>query len=48
MKKLIALILTTLLVLSCMTACASGKTLADVQEAGKLTIATSPDFPPFE
>ena len=48
MKKLIALILTTLLVLSCMTACASGKTLADVQKAGKLTIATSPDFPPFE
>ena len=48
MKKLIALILTTLLVLSCMTACASGKTLADVQDAGKLTIATCPDFPPFE
>ena len=48
MKKLIALILTTLLVLSCMTASASGKTLADVQAAGKLPIATSPDFPPFE
>ena len=48
MKKLIALILTTLLVLSCMPACASAKTLADVQDAGKLTIATSPDFPPFE
>ena len=48
MKKLIALILTAMLVLSCMTACSSGKTLADVQKAGKLTIATSPDFPPFE
>ena len=48
MKKLIALILATLMVLSCMTACSSGKTLADVQKAGKLTIATSPDFPPFE
>ena len=27
---------------------AKGKTLADVKAAGKLTIATSPDFPPFE
>ena len=48
MKKLIALILTTLLVLSCLTACSSGKTLADIEKAGKLTVATSPDFPPFE
>ena len=48
MKKLIAIALTTLMLLSCLTACSSGKTLADVQEAGKLTIATSPDFPPFE
>ncbi|MBO4558697.1 MAG: transporter substrate-binding domain-containing protein, partial [Lachnospiraceae bacterium] len=27
---------------------ASGKTLADIKAAGKLVIATSPDFPPFE
>ena len=27
---------------------ASGKTLADIKEAGKLIVATSPDFPPFE
>ena len=27
---------------------AKGKTLAEVKEAGKLVIATSPDFPPFE
>ena len=33
----------------CLTACsAKGPTLADVQKAGKLTVATSPDFPPFE
>ena len=29
-------------------ASAAGKTLADVKAAGKLTVATSPDFPPFE
>jgi polar amino acid transport system substrate-binding protein len=49
MKKLFAVVLCALMILSCLTACgASGKTLADVQKAGKLTIATSPDFPPFE
>jgi len=49
MKKFIALLLAVLLMASCLTACgASGKTLADIQKAGKLTIATSPDFPPFE
>ena len=49
MKKLFAIVLTALMLLSCLTACgASGKTLEDVKKAGKLTIATSPDFPPFE
>ena len=49
MKKLFVIILAALMLLSCLTACgASGKTLADIQKAGKLTIATSPDFPPFE
>ena len=49
MKKLFVIALSLLMILSCLTACGgSGKTLADVQKAGKLTIATSPDFPPFE
>ena len=49
MKKFFAIALAALLLLSCLTACgASGKTLADVKKAGKLTVATSPDFPPFE
>lgn len=50
MKKFIAIVLATLLALACFAGCGSstGTTLADVQKAGKLTIATSPDFPPFE
>ena len=50
MKKIIALTLTMLLVLSLFAGCGgkTGTTLADVQKSGKLTIATSPDFPPFE
>ena len=48
MKKLLAITLSILMLLTCLTACSSGKSLADVQKAGKLTIATSPDFPPFE
>ena len=49
MKKLIALLLTIVFVSVCFTACGtSGKTLAEVKEAGELVIATSPDFPPFE
>ena len=49
MKKLFVIALAAMMILSCLAGCgASGKTLADVQKAGKLTIATSPDFPPFE
>jgi len=49
MKKIIALVLAVLMLATCMVGCGKkGTTLADVQKAGKLTIATSPDFPPFE
>ena len=51
MKKYIALALAAVLAICCFAGCGSdtvGTTLADVQKAGKLTIATSPDFPPFE
>ena len=49
MKKIIALALCALMILCMFTACgAKGKTLAEVEEAGKLVVATSPDFPPFE
>ena len=37
------------LLAACLTGCGSkGTTLAAVQKSGKLVIATSPDFPPFE
>ena len=49
MKKMIALVLTLVMAAAFLTACGgSGVSLADVQKAGKLVIATSPDFPPFE
>ena len=52
MKKVLSLILAVVLCLGCtfaLTSCgAKGKTLAEVKAAGKLTVATSPDFPPFE
>ena len=49
MKKIIAIPLAAILALTCLTACGSaGTTLASVQKSGKLTVATSPDFPPFE
>ena len=48
-KKITAFVLAVLMMAACLTGCGSkGKTLADVQKAGKLVIATSPDFPPFE
>ena len=49
MKKIISVFLAVALMALCFAGCGSqGTTLADVQKAGKLTIATSPDFPPFE
>ena len=49
MKKIIALVLVAIMIACTFSACgAKGKTLAQVQEAGKLVVATSPDFPPFE
>lgn len=49
MKKIIALVLVAVLALSCLTGCSSkGKSIDDIKAAGKLVIATSPDFPPFE
>ncbi|MBO7157086.1 MAG: transporter substrate-binding domain-containing protein, partial [Clostridia bacterium] len=49
MKKFIALALCAIMTLTMFTGCGvKGKTLAEVKEAGKLVVATSPDFPPFE
>ena len=48
MKKIIALALALVLCLSLAACGAKGPALADVKKAGKLTVATSPDFPPFE
>ena len=49
MKKIIALIVCIIMIVCLLASCgAKGKTLDEVKEAGKLTVATSPDFPPFE
>ena len=50
MKKIIAFVMATLMLCACITACGGKEvaTLESVKKAGKLTIATSPDFPPFE
>lgn len=51
MKKIISLILCVALCLTlalALTSCDKGKTLDEIKEAGKLVVATSPDFPPFE
>ena len=48
-KKTIALVLTFVLVAMCLCACGSKEvTPESIQKDGKLVIATSPDFPPFE
>ena len=49
LKKIFALTLAILMLAACLTACsAKGPTLKEVKKAGKLVVATSPDFPPFE
>ena len=48
MKKIIALALILVLCLSLAACGAKGPSLEDVKTAGKMTVATSPDFPPFE
>ena len=49
-KKILALMLCLLACLSLLAGCAQsdGKTVGTVKDAGKLVVATSPDFPPFE
>lgn len=47
--KILSLVLALVMVCSVFTACGGGgNSLEKVQKAGKLTVATSPDFPPFE
>ena len=49
MKKIIALTLAVIMMALCLTGCSpKGPSLAEVQKAGKLTVATSPDFAPYE
>lgn len=49
MQKILALVMSTLLVVSVLSGCGSqGKTLDEIQKNGTLVVATSPDFPPFE
>ena len=49
MKKKLALLLALAMTLLAFTGCGQkGTTLKSVQKAGTLTVATSPDFPPFE
>lgn len=52
MKKILTIILCMALMLTSVaafTSCGSkGKTLDEIKAAGKLVVATSPDFPPFE
>lgn len=49
MKKTLLIVLALVLTLTCLAGCGGkGTTLKDVQDAGELVVATSPDFPPFE
>ena len=47
--KIVCLVLAVMMLAACLTGCGNkGKTVKDIQKAGELVIATSPDFPPFE
>lgn len=51
MKKLLKIasfIVAATLMLASLTGCGAAKSLDDIQKAGKIVMATSPDFPPFE
>lgn len=50
MKKKLAFLLAIMMMVLALSACGStkGAPLSKIQKNGKLTIATSPDFPPFE
>lgn len=48
MKKLLSIILSLTLLLTLVACGSKGASLKKIQKAGKLVIATSPDFPPFE
>ena len=47
MKKIIAIVLCAVMLLG-LCACSGGNSLEAVQKKGVITVATSPDFPPFE
>ena len=46
--KLAALVLSLLVAVTAFVGCGKGNSLEAVQKKGVLTVATSPDFPPFE
>lgn len=49
MKKIVSMVLAAMMLMCVFTGCGEKKkTLNDINEAGKLIVATSPDFPPFE
>ena len=50
MKKMICFLFAIMMIVSCFAGCSStnGTGLDEVKKAGKLVMATSPDFPPFE
>lgn len=47
LKKLFVLFL-SLTMLTMLSACGGGNSLADIEKKGSMTVATNPDFPPFE